>query len=95
MEGFTPVASLLGGMLIGLSAAALLLFNGKVAGISGILLGSAIAYSIGAIYEWSIRVSINSIFLSFGFSTAVGILFGLWPAQKAAKLDPITALRYE
>lgn len=39
MENFTPIASLIGGLLIGLSAAALLLFNGKIAGVSGIVAG--------------------------------------------------------
>jgi putative ABC transport system permease protein len=40
-------------------------------------------------------ISPSSIILAFGVSTAVGILFGWYPAQKAAKLQPIEALRYE
>jgi macrolide transport system ATP-binding/permease protein len=64
-------------------------------GISGILLGGSIAALITLFAGWSVRVSWSSIILATTFSLAVGIVFGLWPAQKAAKLDPIEALRYE
>jgi len=66
-----------------------------IGGLSGILLGSGIAMLVVVIAGWSVRVSTYSIILATTFSLAVGIIFGLWPAQKASELDPIEALRYE
>jgi len=69
-------------------------------GILGVLIGSSIAViiALGARllgYNWALVISPGSLFLSTGFSIAIGLIFGLYPAFKAAKLNPISALRYE
>jgi putative ABC transport system permease protein len=64
-------------------------------GILGILIGLGGSTIISKIAKWPTIVTAFSIILSFGFSIAVGIFFGFYPARKAAMLDPIDALRYE
>jgi macrolide transport system ATP-binding/permease protein len=64
-------------------------------GIFGVILGWAVATLITVFAGWSVRVSLFSVVLSTTFSLVVGVVFGLWPAKKAAALDPIEALRYE
>jgi len=64
-------------------------------GVIGILFGITTAKLIAYYSNWSTIISIQSILLSFGFATAVGIFFGIYPANKAAQLDTIRALRYE
>jgi len=64
-------------------------------GVIGILLGSLSALIMTSVFGWATKVSMFSIVLSTTFSIAVGIGFGLWPAKKAAQLNPIEALRYE
>ena len=66
-----------------------------VGGLLGILLGLGICGFISSLQGWPIKVSTLSIGLGFGFSAAIGIFFGWFPARKAAKLNPIDALRYE
>jgi putative ABC transport system permease protein len=64
-------------------------------GIAGILLGAGMATVLRIAFGWTTSVDPFSIVVSFIFAAAVGILFGVWPARRAASLDPINALRYE
>jgi putative ABC transport system permease protein len=66
-----------------------------IGGIFGIILGSLISIGVSKFANITSEVSLYSIFLSLTFSSLVGIIFGYWPAKKAAELDPIVALRYE
>jgi len=75
-----------------LTEAVMLTFLG---GVVGIVLGSSLAYGITFFTGMATKISLFSIILAFSVSAGIGIVFGYWPAQKAAKLNPIEALRYE
>jgi len=75
-----------------LTEAVMLSFAG---GLIGIVVGFALTKAIAAYADWRTIVSLQSIMLSFGVSVAVGIIFGVYPARRAARMDPIEALRYE
>ncbi len=64
-------------------------------GLIGMTLGILLGLAAGMAINLKISVSPMIVLISFGFSSAVGLFFGIYPANKAAKLDPIEALRYE
>lgn len=66
-----------------------------VGGLFGIALGWLITVVLSQVAGWTTSVSPASVALAFGFSAAIGIVFGLYPARKASLLNPIDALRYE
>ncbi len=72
-------------------AIALCLFGGLI----GVAVGTATAWTLKTSFGWSTVIVPESILIAFAFSGAVGVLFGVWPARRAARLDPIVALRYE
>ena len=66
-----------------------------IGGLIGIAIGVGASNLLSQFFKWPTLISINALFLSFSFAGGVGIFFGFYPARKAAKLDPIEALRYE
>jgi len=64
-------------------------------GVIGIGLGAGGAALMSKTAGYSTQVSTTAVALAFAFSAFVGVAFGVWPARRAAGLDPIVALRYE
>ncbi|MBV7274097.1 ABC transporter permease [Clostridiaceae bacterium UIB06] len=66
-----------------------------IGGILGVLFGYAFAYVGNNYFKMSVVISNNVVLVAFLFSLAVGVIFGMYPANKASKLNPIEALRFE
>ena len=67
----------------------------SVGGIVGIVGGYAASYIIGGLVNVTPYIPLLTVFIAFGISTLIGVVFGVFPAKKAAELNPIDALRYE
>jgi len=66
-----------------------------VGGSIGILFGGLVSYMVKFFANWPVSITVSSIVVSFSVCFATGVFFGWYPARKAARLDPIEALRYE
>ncbi len=75
-----------------LSEALVISLVGGAAGIAGGVVGSA---AVSGMLQWKTQIPAEAVLIAVGFSAAVGVFFGYYPAQKASQLDPIETLRYE
>jgi putative ABC transport system permease protein len=66
-----------------------------IAGLIGMVIGYLGAVVVGSMYNIPIQLTLGMLLFSAGISTLIGILFGVYPAYQAAKLDPVESLRYE
>ena len=74
-----------------IEALVLCLFGGFI----GVLVGAGAAVFLSWLFDWEVFVSVSAVAVAVTFSAAVGLLFGIWPARTAAKLDPIVNLRVD
>jgi putative ABC transport system permease protein len=66
-----------------------------IGGLLGIALGSLAAQQLSSRFGWTMLIRVDVVVVAVGFSALVGVVFGLYPAHKASRLDPIQALRFE
>ena len=68
---------------------------GALGGLLGIALGAGGAWALTEFANWNVFISLDAVLLAVVFSVGVGLFFGIWPARRAAQLDPIEALRHD
>ena len=68
---------------------------GALGGVLGIALGAGGAWALVEFANWNVFISLDAVLLAVVFSVGVGLFFGIWPARRAAQLDPIEALRHD
>ena len=68
---------------------------GVLGGVLGIALGAGAAWALVEFAGWNVFISADAVLLAVVFSVGVGLFFGIWPARRAAELDPIEALRHD
>lgn len=66
-----------------------------IGGLVGIVLGWIITFTLSEVAGWATAITPASVLISFFFSAMIGVVFGVYPARKAAVLNPIDALRHE
>ena len=66
-----------------------------IGGIIGVFIGTLLLYVFASFNDWPFAMPISAIIGSISLSALVGLIFGIWPANRAAKLDPAVSLRYE
>jgi ABC-type antimicrobial peptide transport system permease subunit len=64
-------------------------------GVVGVVLGVAVAAAVQSFVGWEILIPIRAVVIAVGFSASIGIFFGIYPAHRASRLDPIEALRHQ
>jgi putative ABC transport system permease protein len=71
------------------------IFVSGAGGLAGVVVGYVVSNGLTRLFAWPTDISSQTVFMSFGFATCVGVFCGWYPARKAAEIDPIDALRFE
>jgi putative ABC transport system permease protein len=64
-------------------------------GLIGLIIGQLASFAFANLGGWDFFIDPTTVVVALGFSAAVGVIFGVWPARTAAKLQPVDALRFE